>query len=172
MKGWCKQLSKKSHNVPSGIGIGYTSIMIIFVIICLTVLAVLSYTSSDSNDSLNQKSRKYMTEYYNADLNAKKTLSEIDFAVYDAIESFFFDMTFEDYIAEMEDVSLNRNMQGYSVSYFTAINENQDIFVELYVPLSHFPGTPRYDIVKWQIVNSDEGYSYDENPLNVWDGNI
>ncbi len=165
-------MSKYTVKRTAGVGIGYTSVMVIFVIICLTLLAVLSYTASGANQTLNDKSRDYMTEYYAAESKVDKTIFDINETIYSCLQDGMFDWTFEDAVSQINGVKVFTAPDGFSVTFVTDINDRQQIFTELSVPIDpSFSENENYTIVKRQVIYTDDGIS-EGKPENVWDGNF
>lgn len=139
----------------SGIQIGTSSLILIFVVLCLTIFSVLSLMSSMSDMRLAQKSLSATEEYYKADSLAEKKLKEIDMI----IESTY---ALEEKMGEIYDPATGL------ISYEIPINEHQVLCVELEVISRAKDGEKRYNITKWQEVNKGE-YEIDDS-LPVWTG--
>ena len=144
---------------PAGIGTGYLSIMMIFVVLCLTMLAALSYSAASAEMRYSEKSGDYTREYYAADLEAKRVLAEIDgiAAGYDDYTDFMF-------LAELEGVEGTECRQlpdGVEISWSTPINERQSIIAAV-----KYSGRG-YTVTEWRTVSSS---GFESKPLNVWAG--
>lgn len=148
---------KKSR--PAGIGTGYLSLMMIFVTLCLTALAALSLSASENEKKFSARSADYTAEYYAADLNAKRTLAEIDSAV--SGYSDFGDFMLLAELDEMEGVSCETGLGSLTVSWKTPINDRQNISCRVRFSEDSF------DILDWRTVSAGEA---DEAPLGVWSG--
>ncbi len=147
----------------ANLGIGYTSIMIIFALVCLVIFAVLSLKAAASDESLNKRSGEYLKEYYAADNSAKQKLCELDELAFKAESSEFFSESFQE-LAEEKGYSVRMAREGCSVDYSVPINERQEIAVSVI-----FKATGEYEITLWKsrtisLENDDH--------LNVWDGKI
>lgn len=139
----------------SGIQIGTSSLILIFVVLCLTIFSVLSLMSSMSDMRLAQKSLAAVEEYYIADSLAEKKLKEIDMIIKN-------DHNFAEELGEMFDPATGL------IYYEIPINESQALCVELDVISRANNGEKRYNILKWQEVNKGE-YEIDDS-LPVWTG--
>lgn len=158
-KGRWINLDNGGNKRPVGIGTGYLSIMMIFVVLCLTMLAALSYSAASSEKNYSDRSGEYTKEYYSADLEAKRKLAEIDAAAanYDDPADFMF-------IAELEEIEgaeVRQLPDGVEVRWSTPINERQSICSAV-----KYSGSG-YIITEWQTVFS---YEAENKPLNVWSG--
>ncbi len=148
-----------NKNRPAGIGTGYLSLMMIFVVLCLTILAALSFSAAENGKKYSVKSAEYTAEYYAADLAAKRVLAEIDefAAEYDDYSDFMF-------LAELEKIdgiSCDSVIGGVEISWLTEINPRQNI----YSRVKYSAGGA--EILCWQTVSSGET---EQAPLNVWQG--
>lgn len=144
---------------PAGTGVGYLSVMMIFVTLCLTMLAALSCSTAENQRRYSEKSAEYTREYYAADLAAKEVLAE----VYGAVSEYG-DYTDFMLLAELdgiEDIEYSSVRDGLTVNWKTPVNDTQSIFCEV-----KFSGGD-YRILSWQTVSSAE---FEEKPLNVWSG--
>ncbi len=149
----------------SGIQIGISSLVLIFVVLCLTVFAVLSLMSSMSEQRLAQKSLEATSEYYIADSLAEKQLKEIDLEIKSASETAWkssFSSALQDKLGEMYDPKTGL------ISYEIPVNDQQVLCVDLKVINSGKYNGKRYNILRWQEVNTGE-YEF-EDSLPVWTG--
>ncbi len=146
----------------ANLGVGYTSIMIIFALVCLVIFAVLSLKAAASDESLNKRSGEYLKEYYAADNSAKQKLCELDELAFRARSSEFFEDTFRE-LAENNDYTTRIVRDGCAVDYSVPINERQELMVSVI-----FETTGEYKIIRWQCRTSS---SDKDDHLNVWDGN-
>ena len=152
-------MNNEENKRPAGIGTGYLSIMMIFVVLCLTMLAALSYSAASAEKRYSDKSGDYTREYYAADLEAKRVLAEIDgiAAEYDDYTDFMF-------LAELDAVEGTEYRQlpdGVEISWQTQINERQSISAAV-----KYSGRG-YTVTEWRTVSSS---GFESKPLNVWSG--
>lgn len=59
-------------------GVGASSVLMIFVVLCLTTLGVLSFASARADLMLTQRRKAYVESYYQADAAAQRVLFQID----------------------------------------------------------------------------------------------
>ncbi len=144
---------------PAGIGTGYLSIMMIFVVLCMTMLAALSYSAASAEKGFSLKSGEYTAEYYAADLEANRTLAEIDGIA--AEYSDYADLSFISEIEEMEGMELKQLPDSIEISWLTPINDRQSISSSV-----RYSGGG-YVITEWRTVLTSDTES---KPLNVWSG--
>lgn len=152
-------MTEKSSKRPAGAGVGYLSVMMIFVTLCLTMLAALSCSTAENQRRYSEKSAEYTREYYAADLAAKRVLAEVRDVV-----SEYGDYTDFMLLAEldgMEAIEYGSVRDGLTVNWKTPVNTSQSIYCEV-----KFSGG-NYKILSWQTVSAADTT---EKPLNVWDG--
>lgn len=155
-------MNKKNDLKSSGIGVGYVSVMIIFVVICLTIFAVFSFRAANSNDVFNERSGEYLREYYAADIEAKEILARLDEAAFNARSANAFDRDFRSAAEEM-NVNLSMMQGGFTADYTVDINDRQYISVSV-----NFFSDKEYEITRWQNVSRSSEYS--DQHINVWQG--
>lgn len=151
--------NKTVKNRPAGIGTGYLSLMMIFVMLCLTLLAALSLSAAESGKKFSERSAEYTKEYYAADLAAKERLAEIDAAVSGYSDYSDFMLLAE--LDGMEGVEYIQTPDGLEVSFLTAINERQSISLKVKFSRDGF------EMLSRRTVSTAET---EEEPLNVWQG--
>lgn len=158
-------MKRERNSRPAGLGIGYVSIMIIFAVIGLTLLAVLSFQAAGAGSGLSEKSAEFTAEYYAADSEAKRVLSELDAAAAEA--GLFFEEGFSEAAKEVcPEVKTAAVPEGVRADYSVVINERQTLFVS--VTFFSDPQSERFRVDRWQS-RADSGEE-DEGHLNVWDG--
>ena len=151
----------------NGLGTGYVSLIMIFVIICLTALAVMSFSAAGMNDSMRERHRENAAAYYEAERNANRILMKIDEAAYNAAESGLF-MTFADTAALTEGVTVTPCPDGYNCSWSCPVTEKLTLVCAVTVceePALH--EGRRYIVTEWQTVPADMNA---DTAVNVWDG--
>ncbi|MCM1328958.1 MAG: hypothetical protein NC253_05895 [Ruminococcus sp.] len=152
-------MNGKSGRKPAGIGTGYLSIMMIFVVLCLTMLAALSYSTASGENRYSQKSAEYTKSYYAADLAAKRVLAEVDGVVSGYGDPADFLLLAE--LDGMENITYENVFGGIEVSWSTPINSTQSIFSRV-----KFTGEG-FEIISWRTGSTAEQSG---TTLNVWDG--
>lgn len=149
----------KNKSRPAGIGTGYLSLMMIFVVLCLTILAALSFSAAESERKYSEKSAAYTKAYYEADTRAKLTLAMVT-----EIASEYEDYSDFMLLAELDEVE-GASYESYpdriEISWTTEINERQSIYSAVTV------SDNGADITDWRTIQGDEP---EEEPLNVWLG--
>lgn len=124
--------------------VGGSSLLVIFAVLCLTVFAMLSMSTVQAEDRLRNSSAKAVSQYYAADAEAERILSELR----------------SGNIPEGVELS-----EDFKAKYSCEISDTQTLFVEV-----SFDGGlgDSYKITRWQAV-----YTADWTPddsLGVWTG--
>lgn len=156
-------MSKKDVSRKVGAGVGYVSVMLIFAVICLAVFAVFSFKAAVSSERLNDRSGEFLKQYYVADSSAKETLSALNDIALEAAEGFGFEEELEASARTIRGVSAKRTAGGVRASYTVAINERQELAVEIL-----FSADGKYRINTWCARSAGSGGS--GGGMNVWDG--
>ena len=149
----------KNNSRPAGIGTGYLSLVMIFVVLCLTMLAALSLSAAESERKYSEKSAEYTKAYYKADTRAKYTLAQIAETVRNYTDYSDFMLLGE--LDAIEGVSYESRPDGIDISWTTEINDRQSICSEIRITGAGL------DIISWRTI---QGTVPEETPLNVWDG--
>lgn len=152
-------MNNSENRRPLGIGAGYLSIMMIFVVLCMTMLAALSYSSASAENRYSRRSGEYTQEYYAADLEAKRVLAEID-----GIASGYSDYSDFMFLAELdglENVEYSAIPGGTEIYWQTPINDRQSISSAVRYSVNG------YTVTEWKTVSA---YEPESKPLNVWSG--
>lgn len=134
--------SERQRKKKAGVsyGIGGSSLLVIFAILCITVFAVLSISSVSADTSLSRRSSEAVAEYYEADLEAERILSEIRAG------------------SIPEGVVADGNVYSYSC----VINKTNELRVEVEV------NGEAFTVKKWQMVYTGEWDNNED--INVWEG--
>jgi len=149
----------KNNTRPAGIGTGYLSLMMIFVLLCLTMLAALSFSAAESERKYSEKSAAYTKAYYEADTLAKKKLADVAETV--AGYTDYSDFMLLSELDAIEGISYENPPDGIDINWTTAINDRQSIYSEIRITDAGL------DIISWRTI---QGELPDEEPLGVWLG--
>lgn len=149
----------KNNSRPAGIGTGYLSLMMIFVVLCLTILAALSFSAAESERKYSEKSAAYTKAYYEADTRAKQTLAQVAETVNSYTDYSDFMLLGE--LDAIEGISYESYPDRIDISWSSAINDRQSIYCAISVSDN---GTA---VTDWRTIQGDVP---DEEPLGVWLG--
>ena len=149
----------KNNTRPAGIGTGYLSLMMIFVVLCLTILAALSFSAAETEKKYSEKSAAYTKAYYEADTYAKITYAEITEKV--SAYNDFNDFMLLSELDEISGVSYESFPDRIDICWSTPINDRQSIYSAISISDD---GTV---ITDWHTIQGDTPV---EEPLNVWLG--
>lgn len=121
--------NKTKHRLPSGIGTGYLSIMMIFVVLTMALLAALSLSAAKNEHKYSVKAAEYTADYYAADLKSKQTAARLK-----AEADSFFSCTepeFLELLGAEEGLEYTIIPEGIEISYKTPVNKRQDILTTI-----------------------------------------
>ena len=135
-----------------GMGVGSSSIMLIFAVLCLTVFSLISLSVADTDKSLVDTEARLVTEYYEADEKAERILAEI--------------LSSGSVPGEIMGVSIDTewdwDMIAEVATFVCPISDVKDLVVKVAISEGD------YDILVWKMVNTDDWVIDDS--INVWTG--
>lgn len=151
------------------IGVGASSMMMIFVVLCLTALGILSFASAKADMTLTQKVKESTTAYYSGQYKVERTLSEIDEILRNASEESngsqqAYEASVRKCLENEEDMSLEGNLLYFEIS----ISPSMKIQVEAVISNLNEPDA-RIQVVRNQLINTGEWDT--DHGLELWDGN-
>ena len=139
-----------SRKQSMGLGVGGSSLLMVFIIVCLTTFATLSLVSANADDKLSRKTAEAASAYYDADSRAVERLAAIDALVAGG------------QLAEITGRGLaEESTAGYM--FTEAINDRQTLNVTLVVE------NGQCTITSWQVTSGDQ-WSGDSQLLDIWVG--
>ncbi len=134
----------------NGFGIGFTTIIMMLVIVVFTTLGVLALSTSRSDEALSDKNLEFVSDYYEAEGKANAIKAKIVSMQRAGISA-------GDIANSIEGVTIHEGMAEYAVK----VNDKQVIRVRL-----NLVGTP--EVESFSLVNiSDWNPS---QPISVWEG--
>ena len=153
-----------SSRSSTGVNVGGSSILVIFVLLCLTTFATLSLVSAHADEKLTQKAAMAAAEFYAADSAAEEKLAQIDVILKNArLASTEQDFRDAYQRAGLQDVVFDGDM----ISYTVPVNERQNLEVTLRAV--YRPGEKLIERIKWQVVNTQE-WTPPDDALNLFGG--
>ena len=135
-----------------GMGVGSSSIMLIFAVLCLTVFSLISLSVAGNDKSLADTEAKLVTEYYEADEFAERIVSVILGS--DTVPGEIFGVS----VTSDWDWDLTAEVSSFTCP----ISDITDLVVKVAV------SEDSYEILVWKMVNTDDWVVDDS--LNVWTG--
>lgn len=163
----------------SFINIGFSSIVMVFIMICLVTFATLSVLTAHSDYRLSQKMADKTDAYYQADATAREMLELIDTKLYDIyvlssnVDAFYEMISTSDFTANTPDgvtnITTTATEESTVISYEVPVSEVQTLYVSLKInyPLS---GSECFStITRWQTV-TDNAPDEEDEYLNLYTG--
>ncbi|MBO5260488.1 MAG: hypothetical protein J6B26_08940 [Agathobacter sp.] len=159
------------------VNIGFSSIMMVFIMICLVTFATLSLLTSHSDYRLSQKMADKTTAYYEADTIAKDTARMIEQYLDSLYEnstdaaSYYHGINADLIRGELPDQVYGLMVSDTEIpviSYQVTISSVQTLYVSLEV---HYPQNGEesfYKITRWQSKTSNA--PAEEDHLNLFGG--
>lgn len=146
----------------TGINVGGSSILVIFIILCLTTFATLSMVSARADLRLTEKATAATEEYYAADAEAERILARIGEAVSgsgnprEQVTS-----------AVPEAAVVAGGDEQFTVLYSVPVGETQELVVQLAIT----PEAAEHRIrrLAWQVVQSGE-WEPESGGFELWSG--
>ena len=135
-------------NKGGGIGVGSSSIVLVFAVLCLTIFTLITYVVSGHDKALADAEAELVAGYYRADALAEQIRAEI---------------TKADFMPdEVNGIEIGVDNFTDTVYYLCPISESKSLYVEL-ADYGDY-----YDVRVWRMVDTDE-WTRDDS-LNVWLG--
>lgn len=133
------------------VGIGASSIIMIFIILSLTTLGVLSFASARADMNLSQRRQVQVTAYYEAAAEAQRLIAQVDEALLTARDK---EMTPEDRAAALQAIHSGITVTDDGlVSLQVEVSDSQRLDVVLRIE----EDTPaRYTLTHHHLVNTAE----------------
>ena len=163
----------------SFINIGFSSIVMVFIMICLVTFATLSVLTAHSDYKLSVKAADKTTSYYAADTVARDVLSQIDASLY---RIYLGSSSSEDYYANLSasfvindlpqsvsDITIELSEGLPVINYRVAISDVQTLHVSLTANYPQNGNEWFTSIQRWQTVTINEPAAEDEY-LNLYTG--
>lgn len=151
-----------------GVGIGSTSIIMVFVVLCLTTFGVLALVTVDGDYKLTKKTAESVTHFYEADSQAEEILAQIDSVLVAAraevqklgdlqvIDKTEKESLYQEYITkelqQIPNLTLESSSQNQiEVSYPIPIDERQNLAIRLQINPYEMSQESRYTILEWAV---------------------
>lgn len=166
-------------NRASFINIGFSSIVMVFIMICLVTFATLSVLTAHSDYRLSQKMADKTTAYYKADAIARDMLELLDDQLFDiylkdsSSNGFYEALAVTDFFAhapsDIQNITVEDLEDDIIISYQVPISEVQTLHVSLQVNYPLAESECFTTITRWQTVTENAPDESDEY-LNLFTG--
>jgi len=167
-------------NRASFINIGFSSIVMVFIMICLVTFATLSVLTAHSDYRLSKKLADKTTAYYQADAIARDTLAIIDENLYNlyisssSVNDFYGSIAkqtvFPEMPANVRNITIENTQEPVVISYTVPISEVQTLYVSLKINYPTADSECFTTITRWQTV-TDNAPDESDDFLNLYTGN-
>lgn len=166
-------------NRASFINIGFSSIVMVFIMICLVTFATLSVLTAHSDYRLSQKMADKTTAYYKADAIARDMLELLDDQLFDiylkdsSSNGFYENLAVADFSthapSDIQNITVEDLEDDIIISYQVPISEVQTLHVSLQVNYPLAESECFTTITRWQTVTENAPDESDEY-LNLYTG--
>ena len=129
--------------------IGFSSLLIIFVILCLVTFAILSLSAAAADDNRSRRAADRQTDYYAAVLEAEEICRDIDDLLSEGREA-----ALETYSHGDISLTLSETDGIRSVSFLVPAGESRHLEVAL--QLTEAGADHYYEILRWETGNDSE----------------
>ena len=163
----------------SFINIGFSSIIMVFIMLCLVTFATLSVLTAHSDYQLSQKSASKTHAYYKADATARDILAAIDtelFQLYQntaSVTDYYEQISVENLLKELpqstQAFTIEQTDSSPILAYQIPITEVQTLHVALRVQYPQTGSECFTTILRWQTITHNEPDESDEF-LNLYTG--
>ena len=158
---------KDKHQLP--IGIGISSILLIFVILCLLTFAVLSLVSANADCKLVKKNSAHTHEVYEAENSANELMDKIDSilkSTYQSSDSSDYLKQVQQNLTSLDGISFPSKDQ---IAYEIKVNEHQILQVVLLLNSEIKKGDSFYQIETWKLTGTQTWEADDTLPVYTGD---
>lgn len=145
-------MNKSPHKTEYRVGIGASSILMIFIILCLTTLGVLSFASSRADLSLTSRRVAQSEAYYRGIADSQALIADVDSALYAARQAAGDDE--EAYIASLAaiaDISEFISVKESVITLKVPVGDKQRLQIDMTV--GGLDDAARYAVTKHYLVN-------------------
>lgn len=127
----------------TGLPIGGPTLLMVFVILCINIFAVISYMSALRDYNLSEKSAEMITNYYEADAEATRVLSDI-------AQDIKLNQDYLNKYKDINDFSISDEANTLTVKYKALIKKD----IVLSVVVEFHKNSSNYRILEWKMINN------------------
>lgn len=149
---------RKKSTGRTGLGVGASSILVIFVLLCLVTFATLSLVSARADRNLSQKAVSHTLEYYAASNEAEQILTQADSLLADCAAQADGEAEYQVLAAQaLASLGTCETREGTAVLQYTVgISENQTLSCSIAAVWPLQSGDGFYRIERWQVESTGE----------------
>mgnify|MGYP007070075023 CR=1 FL=1 len=147
-------MSIERKKASTGVNVGTSSLLLVFVVMCLVSFATLATVSAKADEKLNMKIIERSAAYYSACNEAEERLSGIDATLKNLYES---DITRDEYFAQA----------GESIDFAIPLSDVQTLSVSVKVNYPANAGDGYYTVTKWKLETTGSLIEEEEPKLNL-----
>lgn len=150
---------KEKSRTTTSLGIGTTSILMVFVILILVTFSILSLSGAKTDQKLGNMTLKRTQDYYQAENQAEKKLAKIDQKLYHAKGQLDFVST----LSEIAGIKVLK--ESKQVSYKEIMSDKQYLDVLIQLQWNESEQIYQCKKIRWQTVVTGEWTVDDDLPV-------
>ncbi len=147
-------MSIKRKKEATGVNVGTSSLLLVFVVMCLVSFATLATVSARADEKLNNKVVERNAAYYDACNQAEERVAGIDQTLKTLYES---GLTREDYYAQA----------GENIDFAIPVSDVQTLSISVKVNYPTSAEDNFYSITKWKLETTGSLIEEEEPKLNL-----
>lgn len=144
------------RGIEISMGIGTSSLIILFVVVALVTLAMLSLETAQATYRLVKKEVQGIQIFYESDSKAEYILADID-EILDRVEQ----EKWQEKLLLMPGLDVTKEGSPLRIDYEVILKDKQALKVVLAVNPSIEKGQSHYRIIKWKVENTED-WQYQE----------
>jgi anaerobic ribonucleoside-triphosphate reductase len=150
-----KKRKSRKDVVKPAIGIGISSIMLIFLVVCFSVFSILALMSAKADYKMNQKISDSFSEYYEVNQKAQELVAQIDEQLKQAYEEAASEKEYQKIacqkLLEIKGIEIEEKQIDFQVE----TDDSKALAVELEICYPRETEDSLYQIKKWKVELSD-----------------
>ncbi len=147
-------MSIKRKKETTGVNVGTSSLLLVFVVMCLVSFATLATVSARADEKLNNKVVERNAAYYSACNQAEERVAGIDQTLKSLYES---GVTRDEYYAQA----------GENIDFAIPVSDVQTLSISVKVNYPAAPEDNFYTVTKWKLETTGSLIEEEEPKLNL-----
>ena len=147
-------MSIKRKKEATGVNVGTSSLLLVFVVMCLVSFATLATVSARADEKLNDKVVERTSGYYDACNQAEDRLADIDNTLKTLYET---GVNSDDYFAQA----------GQSIDFAIPVSDVQTLDVSVRVNYPAAAGDTFYTVTRWKLETTGSLIEEEKQTLNL-----
>jgi uncharacterized protein YxeA len=141
----------KKNLIKPTIGIGISSILLIFLVVCFSVFAILALTSAKTDYQMNEKIADSFSQYCKVNQKAQELVAQIDEQLKQSYEEASSEKEYSNVayqkLSKIEGVEVKKKQITFQVE--AENSQNLEVELEIFYPKQ--TGDSLYKVKKWEL---------------------